>query len=54
MNLFKDFENFISLLQKHKVEYLIVEGYAVGIHSNPRTTQDIDFWITPSNENAKK
>jgi hypothetical protein len=36
MNLFKDFEDFINLLQKHKVEYLIVGGYAVGIHSQPR------------------
>jgi hypothetical protein len=54
MNLFKDFEDFINLLQKHKVEYLIVGGYAVGIHSQPRATQDIDIWIKPTNENAEK
>lgn len=54
MNLFKDFEDFIIMLQKNKIEYLIVGGYAVGIHSQARATQDIDFWIKPTNENAEK
>ncbi len=52
MNLFKDFIDFITLLQKYNVDYLIVGGYAVAIHSRPRTTQDIDFWIRPSIKNA--
>lgn len=54
MELFKDFAEFIILLQKHKVDYLIVGGYAVGIHSQARMTQDMDFWIKPTNENAEK
>jgi hypothetical protein len=53
MNTFKDFTDFIILLQKYNVEYLIVEGYAVGIYSRPRATQDIDFWIKPSIDNAE-
>jgi len=53
MNLFKDFADFITLLQKHNVEYLIVGGYAVGIHSQARMTQDIDFLIKPTNGNAE-
>jgi len=53
MNLFKDFEDFITLLQKYNVEYLIVGGYAVGIHSQARMTQDIDFLIKPTNGNAE-
>ena len=53
MNIFKDFLEFIILLQKYNVDYLIVGGYAVGIHSRPRTTQDIDFWIRPSRKNAE-
>ena len=54
MRLFQDFADFIILLQKHKVDYLIVGGYAVGIHSQARMTQDIDFWIKSTNENAEK
>jgi len=53
MNLFKDFADFITLLQKYNVEYLIVGGYAVGIHSQARMTQDIDFLIKPTNGNAE-
>lgn len=53
MDVFKDFIDFIILLQKYKVDYLIVGGYAVGLHSRPRATQDIDIWIRPSKRNAE-
>ena len=53
MDVFKDFIDFIILLQKYEVDYLIVGGYAVGLHSRPRATEDIDFWIRPSKENAE-
>jgi len=42
------------LLNANKVEYLIVGGYAVGIHGYPRYTGDIDIWINPQEENIKK
>jgi len=47
----KDFEDFIELLNKYKVEYLIVGAYAVAVHARPRNTGDIDIFInaTPSN-----
>jgi len=50
----KDFKEFIELLNKNNVNYLLVGGYAVGYHSRPRYTEDIDIWIQPSLENAKK
>ena len=53
MRLFQDFADFIILLQKHKVDYLVVGGYAVGIHSQAKMTQDIDFWIRPTVGNAE-
>lgn len=52
MELNQDFKEFIELLNVHKVEYLVVGGYAVGFHGRPRYTGDIDFWIAISNENA--
>ena len=43
MILNPDFKEFIKLLEKHKVKYLIVGGYALAFHGYPRFTQDIDF-----------
>lgn len=54
MELSQDFKEFIQLLNVHKVEYLVVGGYAVAIHGFPRTTGDIDFWVKPSQENAER
>ena len=50
----KDFREFAELLIKHKVEYLVVGGYAVGIHGYPRYTGDLDIWLNISDENAKR
>ncbi|MGV6851045.1 MAG: DUF6036 family nucleotidyltransferase [bacterium] len=50
--LHKDFREFIELLNNHKVEYLLVGGYALGIHGYPRYTGDMDIWVKPEQENA--
>ena len=50
----QDFKEFVELLIKNKAEYLIVGGYAVGVHGHPRYTGDLDIWLNPSLENAKK
>jgi len=52
--LSQDFKEFVELLNKNKVEYLIVGGYAVGIYGYPRYTGDLDVWIKPNLENAEK
>ncbi|MEX2403168.1 MAG: nucleotidyltransferase [Balneolales bacterium] len=54
MILNKDFKEFIGLLNDHKVEYLLVGGYAVIIYGYPRYTGDIDIWIKPTRTNAQK
>jgi hypothetical protein len=52
--LTKDFREFVELLKEHKVEYLLVGGYAVGMHGFPRYTGDFDVWVNPTLQNAKK
>jgi len=47
-------KEFLSLLTSHKVNYLLVGGYAVGYYGYPRATIDIDIWIERSEENARK
>ena len=38
MILARDSEEFIGLLNKHAVEYLVVGGYAFAFHGRPRHT----------------
>jgi len=54
MNIYNDFKEFILLLNKHQVKYLIVGGYAVSLYARPRNTDDIDFWIEAEGKNAEK
>lgn len=49
-----DFKEFIELLNKNQVKYLVIGGYAVAIHGHPRYTKDIDIWVEISQENAIK
>jgi len=41
-------------LHSHRVEYLLVGGYAVCYHGYYRNTVDIDLWIAVNPENATK
>jgi hypothetical protein len=54
MELSQDFKEFIDLLNAHKVEYLVVGGYAVNNYGFVRATGDIDFWVKPGKENADR
>ena len=54
MNLNTDFKNFIKLLNKNSIKYLLVGGYAVAYYGYPRYTKDIDIWIECSKDNAEK
>ena len=54
VNLHKDFKEFLKLLNDHKVEYLLIGGYAVAYHGYPRATGDMDIWINNNTENAEK
>ncbi len=49
----KDFREFIELLNKNNVKYLVVGGYALAFHGYPRFTKDIDFWVWIDKKNAE-
>jgi hypothetical protein len=49
-----DFKEFLKLLNEKNVEYLVIGGYAVGYHGYVRATGDIDVWVAPNLENARK
>jgi hypothetical protein len=50
----KDFIDFIELLNVHEVEYMVVGAHALAFHGRPRHTGDLDIWIKPSVDNARK
>lgn len=49
-----DFKDFIASLNKHEVVYLLVGGWAIGIHGHPRATKDIDFLVSIDDTNLEK
>ena len=51
--MYPDFKELLSTLNAHKAKYLIVGGFAVGFHSQPRATKDLDILIRPDAQNAK-
>lgn len=49
-----DFTEFLKSLSSHGVEYLLIGGYAVGLHGFPRATADLDVWVSINAENAAR
>ena len=49
----RNFKEFIQLLNKNRVKYLVVGGYAVALHGHPRYTKDLDIWIYVNTTNAE-
>jgi hypothetical protein len=50
----EDFQDFIELLNKHDVEYMLVGGYAVIIRGYSRSTGDMDIWVNKTEANFLK
>ncbi len=48
-----DFKEFIQCLNSNNVKYLLIGGWAVGLHGHPRATKDIDFLIFIDNTNLE-
>jgi hypothetical protein len=50
----RDFRDLFAALSAASVEYLLVGGYALAFHSAPRFTKDLDVWVNPTRENARR
>jgi hypothetical protein len=49
-----DFKELLQTFNEENVSYLVVGGYAVIHYSQPRYTKDLDVWVEPTAENAKR
>ena len=54
MSLSADWKEFVTLLNSHGVEYLIVGAHNLAFRGRPRYTGDLDILVRPSSENAAK
>jgi hypothetical protein len=53
MKISSDYRDLLKSLNGAGVRYLIVGGYAVMIHTEPRFTKDLDLWVDRSAANAE-
>src|SRR4051812_16235061 len=54
MKLPRGLRRFVESLNSAKAKYVIVGGYAVAFHGQPRFTGDIDFFVESTPENARR
>ncbi len=50
--MYQDYKDLLSAFHVHGVKYLIVGGYAVSFHSQPRFTKDMDLFVKADPANA--
>ncbi len=50
----KDFKDILKIFLDSSVEFIIVGGYAVSFHSQPKYTKDLDIWINSTELNSEK
>jgi hypothetical protein len=54
VELAPDFDEFIGFLTAHGVEFVVVGAYALAFHGAPRFTGDLDVFVRPTLDNAKR
>lgn len=50
----QDFRDLFAEFNAHRVEYLVVGAHALAVHGHVRATRDLDIWIRPEPENARR
>ena len=48
----KDYRDILLALSKRNAKFLLVGAYAMAAHGYPRSTMDIDLWVSPDPENS--
>jgi len=51
--MYPDFKELLSVLNAHRVKYLVVGAYAVSIYAQPRATKDLDILVKSDADNAQ-
>jgi len=54
MELNSDFSDLLRAFLSAGVEFLVVGAHALSVHDRARATKDLDVWIRPTPENARR
>lgn len=54
MDLHPDFRDLLAEFVRSKVEFVLLGGYAVGIHAKPRATKDLDLLVSGEGDNLER
>ncbi len=54
MEVQQDFRDLLALFNAHHVDYVIVGAHALAYHGAPRYTGDMDIFVCPDSENARR
>jgi len=54
LKLTGDWSEFLRLLHKHRVRFLIIGAHALAAHGRPRFTGDFDVLVEPTPANARR
>ncbi len=49
-----DFRDLFCAFNARDVRFLVVGAYAVTFHARPRFTKDLDVWVDPKEDNARR
>lgn len=50
----EDFHDFLTALIAQRARFLVVGAHALAAHGVPRATVDLDVWVDPVRENARR
>jgi hypothetical protein len=50
----QDFKDLFAELNAHDVEFLVVGAHALAAHGYVRATKDLDVWVKPDRQNARR
>ncbi|OGQ74162.1 MAG: hypothetical protein A3G94_02525, partial [Deltaproteobacteria bacterium RIFCSPLOWO2_12_FULL_60_16] len=50
----RDFRDLLAEFNARNVEFLVVGAHALAAHGHVRATEDLDVWVRPEGENAKR
>ena len=53
LRLDANFYDLLSAFREFRVKYLVVGGWAVSIHAQPRATQDLDIFVSRESANIQ-
>jgi hypothetical protein len=54
MSINQDFSDLFAELNASGARYLLLGGYAIAVHAEPRFTKDLDIWIDPDGDNSTR